>query len=331
MYFAVINESPPDKIKIENKIDKLASPKKTLTRAECHFSPCKRRMTFDDSENNYCSPVKKRNTSGKSSLPLGMAAPKIKMPLSPRQDNVQRQVPKFPLSPIQRKPPSMAMASPRRMRALNFSPVNKSDSCITPEISYTRTASKVRALNFSPIKSPSPLKVCNLPSTPSKFTALRGCESPVKSMHSPHRGGGLLSPHRQLQSVCLSPIKRIVQISPMKNLSPIKLTKFNTPRKDAFNSPLRLSRQEGVCYQKAKQALHTAMPDRLLCREKEYKEVNDFLSNHLSKNTPGSLYISGAPGTGKTAVLSKTLNRLQVMLKSYRPTNTANRSRFYPI
>ena len=68
----------------------------------------------------------------------------------------------------------------------------------------------------------------------------------------------------------------------------------------------------GVCYQQAKQALHTALPERLLCREKEYKEVNDFLDGCLKKKKPGSMYISGAPGTGKTAVLSRTLHRLEV-------------------
>ena len=68
----------------------------------------------------------------------------------------------------------------------------------------------------------------------------------------------------------------------------------------------------GECYQRVKQALHTAMPDRLVCREKEMGEVNEFLDTHLTKSKAGSLYISGAPGTGKTAVISLTRQRLQV-------------------
>ena len=70
----------------------------------------------------------------------------------------------------------------------------------------------------------------------------------------------------------------------------------------------------GLCYQKAKRVLHTALPKTLLCREKQFKEVNGFLDKCLNKHQPGSLYISGAPGTGKTAVLSHTLLRLQVRL-----------------
>lgn len=41
------------------------------------------------------------------------------------------------------------------------------------------------------------------------------------------------------------------------------------------------------------------------------KEVAEFLENHVSRQVPGSLYISGAPGTGKTAVLSYTMKKLK--------------------
>ena len=77
-------------------------------------------------------------------------------------------------------------------------------------------------------------------------------------------------------------------------------------------SPLRLMKQDGLCYHQVKQALHTALPDRIVCREDEYATVKDFLDKHTRDRTAGSLYISGAPGTGKTAVLSHTMQRLQV-------------------
>lgn len=68
------------------------------------------------------------------------------------------------------------------------------------------------------------------------------------------------------------------------------------------------------CYQSAKKALHTAIPERIMCREKEMAEVNNFLDSHLTENGAGSLYISGAPGTGKTAVVTHIRQRLQVHL-----------------
>ena len=69
---------------------------------------------------------------------------------------------------------------------------------------------------------------------------------------------------------------------------------------------------EGVCYQRVKQALNTAIPQKLLCREKEFSDVNCFLQRHLYKSVPGSLYISGAPGTGKTAVMTRVMDQIKV-------------------
>jgi cell division control protein 6 len=68
----------------------------------------------------------------------------------------------------------------------------------------------------------------------------------------------------------------------------------------------------GQCYSAVKRALHTGAPKSLLCREKELETIRTFLQNHLSKEKPGSLYISGAPGTGKTACLTKVMEELEV-------------------
>ncbi|XP_054252818.1 cell division control protein 6 homolog [Indicator indicator] len=69
----------------------------------------------------------------------------------------------------------------------------------------------------------------------------------------------------------------------------------------------RLFRQEGTCYQQAKRALHAAAPERLHAREREIGIIRQFLRDHVCGRRPGSLYISGAPGTGKTACLSRVL------------------------
>ncbi|XP_067168016.1 cell division control protein 6 homolog [Apteryx mantelli] len=69
----------------------------------------------------------------------------------------------------------------------------------------------------------------------------------------------------------------------------------------------RLFRQEGSCYQQAKRVLHTAVPDCLHARERETSVIKRFLKEHVCGERPGSLYISGAPGTGKTACLSRVL------------------------
>lgn len=59
---------------------------------------------------------------------------------------------------------------------------------------------------------------------------------------------------------------------------------------------------------------HTAKPERLIGRDKEMAEVRAFLKSHMSKKTAGSLYISGAPGTGKTAVLTTIIDEMKVWI-----------------
>uniref|UniRef100_A0A8C3US23 Cell division cycle 6 n=1 Tax=Catharus ustulatus TaxID=91951 RepID=A0A8C3US23_CATUS len=80
-----------------------------------------------------------------------------------------------------------------------------------------------------------------------------------------------------------------------------------TPRSSGQHPRTQLFRQEGTCYQQVKQVLHAAVPDRLQGRERETGILRQFLREHVLGRRPGSLYVSGAPGTGKTACLSRVL------------------------
>lgn len=66
-------------------------------------------------------------------------------------------------------------------------------------------------------------------------------------------------------------------------------------------------------FQSVKQALHTAVPERLLSRETERTSIRSFLEDKALHRLPGSLYISGAPGTGKTACLNCVLQEMKVL------------------
>ncbi|XP_028376092.1 cell division control protein 6 homolog isoform X2 [Phyllostomus discolor] len=81
---------------------------------------------------------------------------------------------------------------------------------------------------------------------------------------------------------------------------------------------VRLFKQEGTCYQQAKLVLNTAVPDRLPAREKEMDAIRSFLREHICGGKAGSLYLSGAPGTGKTACLSRILQDLKKELKGFK-------------
>ena len=59
-----------------------------------------------------------------------------------------------------------------------------------------------------------------------------------------------------------------------------------------------------------KRSLHKHQPDSLPCREKEMKKLSTFICSHLRNDTPGSLYVSGPPGTGKTACLTRVMEKV---------------------
>ncbi|XP_066256939.1 cell division control protein 6 homolog [Euwallacea similis] len=60
-------------------------------------------------------------------------------------------------------------------------------------------------------------------------------------------------------------------------------------------------------YQNARRALHSNFPTDMPGREKEIEEIKEFIQGHLEEKSSGSIYISGPPGTGKTASLNLIL------------------------
>ncbi|EFA03095.1 cell division control protein 6 homolog [Tribolium castaneum] len=70
--------------------------------------------------------------------------------------------------------------------------------------------------------------------------------------------------------------------------------------------------QEDDLYQNARRALHSSCPTNLPGREKELGDLKQFILQHLDEGTSGTLYISGPPGTGKTASLNLVLEDPQI-------------------
>ena len=50
----------------------------------------------------------------------------------------------------------------------------------------------------------------------------------------------------------------------------------------------------------------------MLCREKETSKITTFIEKRIKGKISGSLYVSGAPGTGKTVCLNKVLLKMKV-------------------
>ena len=74
---------------------------------------------------------------------------------------------------------------------------------------------------------------------------------------------------------------------------------------------LTLSTREALA--DTKHSLSQGYECPLVCREKEIAAISDYLTSHLSSHTPGALYVSGLPGTGKSACLKHVLQIEEVM------------------
>jgi len=68
-------------------------------------------------------------------------------------------------------------------------------------------------------------------------------------------------------------------------------------------------------YQNARKSLHSSVTADLPEREEELAKLQKYVLGHLDQETSGSLYISGPPGTGKTACLSKIMQQPDIRSK----------------
>ncbi|KFP20780.1 Origin recognition complex subunit 1 [Egretta garzetta] len=64
--------------------------------------------------------------------------------------------------------------------------------------------------------------------------------------------------------------------------------------------------------EEARLRLHvSAIPESLPCREEEFQDIYNFVESKLIDGTGGCMYISGVPGTGKTATVHEVIRCLQ--------------------
>ncbi|BFZ00133.1 hypothetical protein BsWGS_03172 [Bradybaena similaris] len=64
--------------------------------------------------------------------------------------------------------------------------------------------------------------------------------------------------------------------------------------------------------EEARARLHvSAVPNCLPCREKEFSDIFGFVESKILDGTGGCMYISGVPGTGKTATVKEVLKTLE--------------------
>lgn len=89
------------------------------------------------------------------------------------------------------------------------------------------------------------------------------------------------------------------------------------PRMPCHASPRIRSRnlaaqEPSSMLEEARLRLHvSAVPESLPCREQEFQDIYNFVESKLLDHTGGCMYISGVPGTGKTATVHEVIHCLQ--------------------
>jgi ATP-dependent Clp protease ATP-binding subunit ClpA len=70
-------------------------------------------------------------------------------------------------------------------------------------------------------------------------------------------------------------------------------------------------------YSIAIKRLHiSVIPEILPCRNKERKDIEDYISDGLRRGKKSPLYICGMPGTGKTATVLASINSLRKQVEA---------------
>ncbi|XP_011179621.2 cell division control protein 6 homolog [Zeugodacus cucurbitae] len=105
----------------------------------------------------------------------------------------------------------------------------------------------------------------------------------------------LISPSRLIDRLSIDERKKI-DTDEDEQHTPTKKGKEETQAKPTRNK-----------FQSARRVLNSAETQNLPGREQQLQELREFFQVHLEEQRSGSLYVSGQPGTGKTACLSMLL------------------------
>ncbi|NWW72853.1 ORC1 protein, partial [Climacteris rufus] len=92
-----------------------------------------------------------------------------------------------------------------------------------------------------------------------------------------------------------------------------------TPRNATPEIPKRhqAAQEPASTLEEARLRLHvSAIPESLPCREEEFQDIYNFVESKLIDGTGGCMYISGVPGTGKTATVHEVIRCLQQAAES---------------
>uniref|UniRef100_A0A8C4S274 Origin recognition complex subunit 1 n=1 Tax=Erpetoichthys calabaricus TaxID=27687 RepID=A0A8C4S274_ERPCA len=126
------------------------------------------------------------------------------------------------------------------------------------------------------------------------------------------------SSHSSVPRTPSSARKLSVQTSAKKSIkTPSKTSASKTPRTPRHGTPniptrSQPARKPSNVLEEARARLHvSSVPESLPCREQEFQDIYSFVESKIIDGTGGCMYVSGVPGTGKTATVHEVIRCLQ--------------------
>jgi origin recognition complex subunit 1 len=131
-----------------------------------------------------------------------------------------------------------------------------------------------------------------VPKTPRKRRKLNDATTPTSTRKSPASRKFLTPTHKRIV------IKKQLEFTPLG-------TRVLDP--STLNSPFQIARNQ----------LHvSSVPAALPCREEEFSTVYSHLEAAITEGSGSCIYISGTPGTGKTATVREVVAQLQASVQA---------------
>jgi cell division control protein 6 len=112
-------------------------------------------------------------------------------------------------------------------------------------------------------------------------------------------------------------MKDVKESEDVENVDPKRIKATDKEGKKEKNDSDKLISDKPVnIYNSAKCLFRRSfLPDRIIGREKERNVITDFILKVIESHEPSALYVSGNPGTGKTALTNQILKSLSSKLE----------------
>ncbi|KAH8348715.1 hypothetical protein KR084_010105 [Drosophila pseudotakahashii] len=129
-------------------------------------------------------------------------------------------------------------------------------------------------------------------------------KTPTRSRRSSTTTKLTTTPSKAVTTTAAAPMTPSQKMKKIRSgeISPSMQQRTDRPAKDSSKSELQLAREQ----------LHVSVvPKSLPCREREFENIYAFLEGKIQDQCGGCMYVSGVPGTGKTATVTGVIRTLQ--------------------